>query len=130
MVGRLIFTFLLGQNGLCSVASTVSFRERKFPSLKNGKFTMPICSNFPGRRQDLLSSTASSQPVKNLGAGREGSNGEGTWFWGCGWVMGETHQDRGYRYLGKEGRLTFSSCVFAASPFGYKKKDMMMHHDF
>ena len=69
---------------------------------------MPICSNFPGRRQDLLSSTASSQPVKNLGAGMEGTNGEGTWFWGCGWVMGETHQDRGYRYLfwlGKEGRL-------------------------
>lgn len=43
--------------------------------------------------------------------------------------MGETHQDRGYRmaidiffWLGKEGRLTFSSCVFAASPFGYRKK--------
>lgn len=41
---------------------------------------MPICSNFPGRRQDLLSSTASSQPVKNLGAGTEGTNGEGRGF--------------------------------------------------
>ena len=45
-----------------------------------------------------------------------------------GW-WGETHQDRGYRmaidiffWLGKEGRLTFSWCVFAGSPFGYRKK--------